>query len=146
MANDSAFAEKKIAGILSETSFTSGKLDRVIVGIGLNVNNILPKKLKVGATTLKALLNRRVDRTCLLSQILIDLYMFYEKYMEKGFGYIKKDFDERSILRDTRVELEEGERIYRGIAEGIDETGYLILRTDQGVQKKITAGTVLKYG
>ncbi|HAX62367.1 MAG TPA: biotin--[acetyl-CoA-carboxylase] ligase [Elusimicrobia bacterium] len=44
---------RKIAGILTESSVTGNKIDWVVVGIGVNINNKIPKELKKIAVSLK---------------------------------------------------------------------------------------------
>jgi len=51
--NDIYFNGKKIGGILIETQYFLDKLDHVIIGIGLNINqNVLPNEIKTTATSL----------------------------------------------------------------------------------------------
>lgn len=44
---------KKIAGILTESSVTCNKIDWLVVGVGVNINNKIPKELKNIAVSLK---------------------------------------------------------------------------------------------
>ena len=38
--------DKKIAGILTESSVTCDKIDWIVIGVGVNINNKIPKGLK----------------------------------------------------------------------------------------------------
>lgn len=44
---------RKIAGILTESSLHGRKIDYVVVGVGVNINNRIPKKLRTTAISLK---------------------------------------------------------------------------------------------
>ena len=45
--------DKKIAGILTESSVTCDKIDWIVIGVGVNINNKIPKGLKNIAVSLK---------------------------------------------------------------------------------------------
>ena len=53
-ANDVLAGNKKISGSLIENTLSSGHISRSIVGIGLNINNVLPPELDEIATTVFA--------------------------------------------------------------------------------------------
>ncbi|MFA5779964.1 MAG: biotin--[acetyl-CoA-carboxylase] ligase [Elusimicrobiota bacterium] len=50
---DGRWKNKKVAGILTESSVTCNKIDWIVVGVGVNINNKIPKELKKIAVSLK---------------------------------------------------------------------------------------------
>ena len=68
--NDLQYKGKKICGILTENVFKNDKLEKTIIGIGVNTNNNIPKSLKSKATTLKKILKRKADNKKTIKQIL----------------------------------------------------------------------------
>lgn len=60
-ANDVLVNGKKICGTLIENTFSGSFISRSIVGIGLNVNNLLPVELLPIATTLKKETNKVIS-------------------------------------------------------------------------------------
>ncbi|MDZ7690411.1 MAG: biotin--[acetyl-CoA-carboxylase] ligase [Balneolaceae bacterium] len=69
--NDVLINNRKIAGLLTETTFTGSTLDRVLVGIGLNVNQIsFSKSLDKKATSLCLERGSTLEREQLLADFL----------------------------------------------------------------------------
>lgn len=86
--NDVIVDRKKICGILVEASTTTkGKLENVVIGIGLNVNSE-EKDLLPEATSMKALTNKKYSRSDILKHIL-----------DKLREYLKEIYKDKSKLR-----------------------------------------------
>ena len=72
--NDIYLNKKKLGGILIETRYLSEKLDYVIIGIGLNVNQILlPKEIKDIATSLTIETERKYNKEEIISGLIKEL-------------------------------------------------------------------------
>ena len=67
---------KKIAGILIETQTTEDNLNLLLIGVGVNVNNVLPKDLE--ATSLKQIKKSAQNIDALLENFLKE---FAEEYL-----------------------------------------------------------------
>ena len=69
--NDVLIKGKKIAGILLESSSRGSKIDRLVVGIGINVNQVgFNGKFLLPPTSVKKEFNETVSREKLLSEFL----------------------------------------------------------------------------
>jgi biotin-[acetyl-CoA-carboxylase] ligase BirA-like protein len=75
--NDIYVNDKKICGILIETQATSNIFDYLIIGIGLNVNQV--EFTQSNATSLGLILNRRFDTKDVFNKIIHMLLEGYEK-------------------------------------------------------------------
>jgi len=82
--NDVYVDGKKLAGILTETVFEEERLRAIIVGIGMNVNNEVPKELEDKATSLKLLVNEEFERLSVLSLILRKINKALRIYSRKS--------------------------------------------------------------
>jgi len=134
--NDVFAKGKKIAGVLAER--TGG---RVIVGVGLNVNQkSFGEEIAHGATSLYQLTGRERDRVDLLCRLLEVLKRNLEKFKETGFTPFRKRIEERLIFKGEEVVIL-SEKAEAGILKGIDEKGFLLLQTADG-EKRITTGDV----
>lgn len=72
--NDIYLNKKKLGGILIETRYLSEKLDYVIIGIGLNVNQeSLPKKIKEIATSLSIETERKYNKEDIISGLIKEI-------------------------------------------------------------------------
>ncbi|MGJ8455126.1 biotin--[acetyl-CoA-carboxylase] ligase [Pseudothermotoga sp. U03pept] len=81
--NDLYYDKKKLAGILTEGIFEENTLRAVIVGIGINVNNDIPKELKYKAIALSQILSRTFDLKVLLKMILKQVNQLLKRYWSK---------------------------------------------------------------
>lgn len=72
--NDIYLNEKKLGGILIETRYMSEKLDYVIIGIGLNINQVsLPKEIKDIATSLSIETKRKYNKEEIISELIKEM-------------------------------------------------------------------------
>ncbi len=89
--NDVLVNDKKICGILTETVFIGNKLDRVIVGIGLNVNQEEFKdKAVTNATSLKLETEQALERETILAHLVQDIEHKYRLWSQQDPEILKK--------------------------------------------------------
>ena len=83
--NDLLYKKEKISGILQEV-ITYNQKNYLIVGIGINTN-IAPKNKSFSSTSLKNIIDRKIDN----KKILKDIKIKYEKFLIeiKKFSYKK---------------------------------------------------------
>jgi len=134
--NDVRLHDKKIAGILVESS---GNLSEgVIVGIGLNVNRQhFPIELEDKASSLLRVTGRSFDREEVAIAVLRSIDTRMREFEERGPGGIVRALNERLALRHRKVRV--GSAI--GRIYGISGSGALMLESD-GVITEVVAGTV----
>ena len=137
--NDILILEKKCCGILVESTFSSSQnVGAVILGIGLNVNQIhFPEELESIATSMALATGNPIPRAPLLADILLSLEKEYILFLES------KD-KETLIERYTRHLDRKGQRVsivktgtderISGTLMGIHEDGGLVLLTPEGRQ------------
>jgi BirA family biotin operon repressor/biotin-[acetyl-CoA-carboxylase] ligase len=121
--NDVIIDERKIAGILSELITTDAGLPRVVVGLGVNVNNQeFPADIAATATSLAIVKGKRVDRAELLEDLLAALQALPTK------GSVKSQFENLCATLGRKVKIQTAEDVFvEGIATGIDDRGGLVL-------------------
>ena len=79
--NDLYVGDEKIAGLLTESTFSGNKIDRLLVGIGLNVNQEqFPDRLKDIAGSLKLLTGKELSREELLARVLSRIEYGYGRW------------------------------------------------------------------
>jgi BirA family biotin operon repressor/biotin-[acetyl-CoA-carboxylase] ligase len=142
--NDVLVQGKKLCGILAEAR-CGEKLDFVILGIGINANFLLtalPEELRRTAITMREILQKPVDRYSLLRSIIHELETRYEPFCA---GDRESIIAEWKTLADTLgkpVRVETASGIVLGVAEDVDETGALVVKTDEG-PVTVSAGDVM---
>ena len=133
--NDLYSSNKKIAGVLIETTMSGTKLSSAVIGIGLNLNQKEFEGLPHASSVLN-LTGKLIDRTYVLQLILEKLASRF-KMIPVGFQQIKAEY-ESHLYRKDKVSLFKGEQIgtINGIIKGINEKGQLLIDIDQqGVLK-----------
>lgn len=88
--NDVLINDKKVAGVLTETVFNGNKLERVVVGIGLNVNQLnFEDELEHNATSLAHHTEEKLVREKMLAEILSRLEYNYQRWLQHDVEFIK---------------------------------------------------------
>jgi len=139
--NDVLINTKKVSGILLESASKGEKIERVVIGIGLNVNqNIFQGTYNIPPTSLKLELERHLDREILLAELLNNFENLLHKTRLKP-DWILNEWRNRCRMIGERISITDGEKTITGIFDDIDDDGFLILR--QGTQtQKILNGDV----
>jgi BirA family biotin operon repressor/biotin-[acetyl-CoA-carboxylase] ligase len=145
--NDVLIDGKKVCGILSEAIWLGDELQAVILGIGLNVRvDFTGTDLAESATSVEPALGRAVDRLDLLKTLLarldywagqLDSVTLFEAWRQR-LGAL----GQRVTVYPVGAGLALPAAPYAGIAEAVDETGALFVRTDDGDLRRVLAAEV----
>jgi BirA family biotin operon repressor/biotin-[acetyl-CoA-carboxylase] ligase len=135
--NDLLLNEKKVAGILVQTADSA-----VIAGIGVNVNQpAFPEELHSIATSLLLETGKEHSKEGLLDRIVMESLRYAGLLADRGKGPILRQFEARSsYVRGKSVDVELSDRIISGITEGLDENGFLLVRTPTGIETIVAGG------
>jgi len=143
--NDVLIAGKKVCGILTEMNAEATRVRYAVVGIGINVNHAaFPRALESEATSLRMVTGNEWSRVELAAALLKSLDREYRLLIEgpEARRSILRRFNESSTwVRGKPVRVEENGSKIEGITDGLDERGFLQIRTAQGLQT-ILSGTV----
>jgi len=142
--NDVLINDKKVCGILAETTDTDKGL-AVVVGIGINLKSSnFPLEIANIATSLEAELDRSVTPFELENSLVKFLNYWYEMLcLENGRGEILRAWQQRSSYysnKNVRVSLDN--EILTGTTDGLEANGALRLKRADGTLAIIQAGDV----
>jgi len=147
--NDIYLNQRKAGGILSES--IPGWRDRLVVGIGINVNNRLDiaalttTDIRKTATSLIEYDNIERDRTSVLLAILDEFDRRWSELFNSGFDPAAAAYRERCLLTGKTVTIQpRPDETITGLCRGIDPYGGLLIRTATGDQS-IISGTVTSW-
>jgi len=140
--NDVFIHNKKFAGILTEMNAEVDKVNFVVIGIGLNVNNE-KKSLVAQATSLKEQLGHPVSRLALLQELLRRMEGNYFLLEDKGNRVIIDKWRNFSSTLGRHVKVYCQNKHIEGCAVDIDQDGALLVRKDSGIIQKISSGDVI---
>ena len=145
--NDLLLGGKKFCGILTEMNAEATRVRHLVVGVGINVNQVkFPAELREIATSLRIDTRTEWSRVELCAALLKSLDREYRSLMEDAGarGSILRRFEESSSsVRGSKVDVEESG--LAGVTEGLDESGFLRVRTAEGL-RTVVSGTVRIIG
>jgi BirA family transcriptional regulator, biotin operon repressor / biotin---[acetyl-CoA-carboxylase] ligase len=136
--NDVLVGDRKVAGILAQLVDTC-----VIAGIGINVNQAeMPTGLRTPATSILIESGGKVQsREEIVSALLDSVDTFCSMLAAEGADGILRAFTIiSSYAVDRRVVVEESG--FKGVTAGLDDNGFLLVRSDSGKIERVTAGGV----
>jgi len=139
--NDIFIAGKKVCGILVETAAEADMVRWVALGIGLNINNLLPLELLNTSTTLSLEKGTIVSRVEILREVLLEFEKAYSQFFKDGFVSMKENYNALSYLINKNVKVASLDSEYFGKAVGIDSYGRLLVKQN-GTVSKFLSGDV----
>jgi BirA family biotin operon repressor/biotin-[acetyl-CoA-carboxylase] ligase len=130
--NDLLLDDRKVGGILCESSHVSAKAPIVVIGIGLNVNmphESFPEELRPIATSLFEVSRRPIDRNRLVAHLLFELEQGLDELRAHGSERLRQVYTARcqTLGKPVRALLG-GDQELLGTAESISPDGALQLR------------------
>jgi BirA family biotin operon repressor/biotin-[acetyl-CoA-carboxylase] ligase len=144
--NDLLVKGKKVAGILTEMNAELGRLHAVVLGIGINVNHsVMPAELKPFATSLRIESQRTWSRVQIFVALLKELERYYHLLLEKGNAAIAERWAAASTYANgKRIRIMTAEAESLATTVGLDPSGALRVRYDDGREEALVAGEVVE--
>lgn len=140
--NDILIGHRKAAGILTELSAETDRVNFAVIGIGINVNNDR-ETLLPNATSLKEETGAKVSRLAVVQSLLGEIEKDYVYLRARGPEQMLKKWRALSMTLGRRVKVQGEKRHIEGEALDIDADGALLVRTDSGIREKVYAGDVI---
>lgn len=141
--NDVLIDGKKVCGILTEMNAEVTRVRYVVVGVGINVNQAsFPKDL--AATSLRLVTGSEWSRVELVAALLKSLDREYRRLLEDSDAresILRRFAENSSWVQGKAVHIEENGVAFDGTTEGLDQRGFLRVRTPKGTQT-VLSGTV----
>ena len=142
--NDVLVSGRKVAGILTELNAERGRINYVIVGVGINANqkrDDFPEELRDRATSLRVACRHAVNRPELLREFLHQFEKEYFVYQKEGLARSHGRLKKYSSLLGQEVTLDSGGHRIHGKAVDITADGGLVLDCS-GERRVVSAGEV----
>lgn len=142
--NDLLCGGKKLSGILLEMGASMESVDYIVVGIGLNINNIaFPEEVAAIATSMREQAGRENKRYEVVGRLLSELEPVFESCeTDEGFLGLLAEYRAFSSTLNQRVCVSGVNETHTGVAEDFDELGRLLLRAEDGSAHTIDSGDV----
>jgi BirA family transcriptional regulator, biotin operon repressor / biotin---[acetyl-CoA-carboxylase] ligase len=139
---DTAAGPRKVAGILTEMASEAGRVRHVVLGVGINVNTqAFPDDLATRATSLCLARGQPEDRGEVLAAFVNAFEPIYDDFVAHGPSAALAKWNDHAVLGRLCSVDHEGQPI-QGVAEGVDASGALRIRTAAGHLISVHAGEV----
>ena len=133
--NDVLLDGKKIGGILIQGKMSGAVQERLVVGIGININqpqDFFEDDIANGSS-LFATIGKRFNRQAILVSILQQLDKELILLQDKGESLIFNKWRDGCDSIGSRVIMDNGQQVFEGIFTDIDDNGAMILDTGVGI-------------
>lgn len=137
--NDLLLNGKKCGGILIEMTAEPTRVRHLVAGMGLNVNQQeFSGELRETATSLRIASGHSWPRAALVAALLQSLDREY-RTLWPAHHAIRRFSEASSYARGKKVRVEE-QGGYEGVTAGLDERGFLLVRTPDCMRTVISGG------
>jgi BirA family biotin operon repressor/biotin-[acetyl-CoA-carboxylase] ligase len=142
--NDVILRGRKCCGILTEMYAEPDRIHYAVVGIGLNVNQTkMPEGLEEIATSLRMETERAHSRLLVLERLLRNLDRYYNQFISEGPKSILARFAAVSSYHEgKRVQISTAMETFIGTTVGLESTGLLRVRRDDGRVETVISADV----
>jgi len=153
--NDIILGAKKVCGILTEMNSEMERVNFLVLGIGMNVNqeaDDFTGELRETATSLKAfaleegLHIKSFCRSELIRELLLELEGLYDMVVRGSTKEIIDEWKKHSVTLGKQVKVKGRNFEYRGIAVDITGDGRLSVKCDDGIIREVLSGEVSVRG
>ncbi|MBI1932066.1 MAG: biotin--[acetyl-CoA-carboxylase] ligase [Ignavibacteriales bacterium] len=139
--NDILVKNKKLSGILLESIYKNSKLEKFVIGIGINVNQTkFEGEYKVRPTSVKYEAKKEIARERLLNEILNNLENNINE-LNTNAKSILDEWRDKCRMIGEHITIDSNNNLLHGIFYDIDANGFMILKIGDKLEK-ITNGDI----
>lgn len=139
--NDLIVSGRKLAGVLVEGRLRGKEVSSLVAGLGVNVRSqSFPPSIADRAISLAMLGVSDLSRASLAAAIIAELGSAIALFEQSRLEPFARELERRDVLRGSRVDVSG----VRGVAEGIDADGRLLIRTEDGALERVVSGEVTR--
>lgn len=143
--NDILIHGKKVVGILTELQAEADRINSVIIGIGINVNQELehfPEPINMTASSLSIEAGKKINRAELIQAILLKFEKLYREYLSSGFQVVKLLWESYAVSIGKQIVARTLTESIEGVAMGITDDGVLMLKSADGTMHHIHSADI----
>ncbi len=135
--NDVIHGDRKLAGILVESVSVGARLERVVIGVGIDVNRADFGDLADVATSLARIRGEPLDREAVFAAALLGIERETDRFLARGPAAIVPRLEARLAWIDREVECDG----VRGTLRGLRPDGAVRIEDDTG-ERALVSGTL----
>lgn len=128
--NDILSDKLKVCGILIENSIRNDRLQGVIIGIGLNINQLYFKNLPQ-AGSVRSIMGIRYEVEEILTILLKQIIFRFKLLKPSNFGLIKQEYESKLFRKDKpSMFIDQANKSFVAIIKGVKTSGKLKLQLE----------------
>lgn len=134
--NDIYYSNKKIGGILCESKIKNKEIDKIVIGIGINVNETIeehPDNIHNDISTMSSITNHAHQRELIVAEFV----NYFERLLNNISENSKMIIDEWQNLcmhMNQNISFHEKEKTNEGVFIGLNKEGYAKIEIDEKIQ------------
>lgn len=147
--NDIYLGDAKLGGMLIEGGqINASQPTWLVIGIGINLTTDLGIEKNIGRSM--ASLNQitkevSIDADVLWLALINELGNTLQTFEQSSFKAFQKDWNQWDIYQNQICQISQQDKIsLEGIERGVDDAGYLLLETTNGIQRVISGDVSLR--
>lgn len=141
--NDIVIQGQKLAGILLHSRSQDTRVQAVVAGIGVNVNNPVPET----GVSLKQFTGSDLDLTQVTAWILEGLEKGYFTWQRQGFSAVRSQYEDWMTHRNTWIsDPDFPQNVHPICVLGVAQSGALQVKTLEGIHERSPSELRLGYG
>lgn len=143
--NDILVNHKKVSGILTEMQAEQDQIQYVVLGMGINVNQVkndIPSELHHKASSLKIESGEDWNIHDTVQQILRLFESTYDQYVDQGFKEVKRQWEHYGYRIGEEVTISTMKRTWKATLVGIEPDGALKARDQAGNEEKLYSAEI----
>ena len=146
--NDIVLNGKKLVGILTEMSSEIDYINHVVIGVGINVNmDSFSEEIAKTATSFRIETGQIMKRSTLIVEIMKHFERNYEAFLRAGdLSGIRTAYNGLLVNCGREVRILGAKEPYQALALGINDSGELLVRKQDGSEEAVYAGEVSVRG
>lgn len=146
--NDIVLNGKKLVGILTEMSTEIDYINHVVIGVGVNVNMAsFSEEIAKTATSLRIETGEIIKRSTLIVEMMKHFEKNYEMYLKtEDLSGIREAYNGLLVNCGKEVRILGAREPYQAVALGINDSGELLVRKQDGSREAVYAGEVSVRG
>lgn len=134
--NDIYWKNKKICGILIENVLEGSSIGSSICGIGININQASFRSNAPNPISLRQITEKEYNLDILLNEIADNIMYFYALLKEDQTEIIRQTYRNNLFRKEGFHLFNDGISDFKAKIKNIEESGILILESENGIDKR----------
>lgn len=124
--NDIYWCDRKAGGILIENIIKGTNWHFAVIGVGININQIIFDDTLPNPVSLKQITGKDFDPVSLARDLCTEIVSFYELLQERGFDELLDRYNTFLYKKGEPVKLKKDTRVFNCIIKEVNRYGQLI--------------------